>query len=147
MILDKRTEFASALALNTGAPATFNIGDVIDLSSARDVGNGQELWWYWRMITAATSGGAGTLTAQLVTDDNAGMATPTVIAQSESAIALASLGAGALVVMVPIPLIRVPERFLGIRQITGTAAFTGGTFSSGLTLDPQKWLAIADGVN
>jgi hypothetical protein len=146
MILDKRTEFASALALNTGAPATFNIGDVLDLGSARDIGNGEDLWWYFRMITAATSGGAATLNAQLVTDDNAGMASPTVIADS-GALALTSLTAGSVVMLIAVPLIRVPERYLGIRQITGTAAFTGGTFSSGLVLDPVKWLAIADGVN
>ena len=32
MIIDKRNEFASATALNTGAAGTYNVGDVIDLS-------------------------------------------------------------------------------------------------------------------
>ena len=45
MILDEITEFCDATSLNTGAAGTYNVGDVIDSSVARDLGNGQRYIW------------------------------------------------------------------------------------------------------
>jgi hypothetical protein len=39
-VLDERTEFCDATALNTGAAGTYLIGDVIDSSVVRDIGQG-----------------------------------------------------------------------------------------------------------
>ena len=38
MILDETAEFADAVALNTGGAGTYNVGDIMDLGSARNIG-------------------------------------------------------------------------------------------------------------
>ena len=38
------------------------------------------------------------------------------------------------------------ERYVGIQQITGTAAFTAGAIDAFLTMDPIAWKAYADNV-
>lgn len=150
MILDKLTQFADALALNTGAPGNYLLGDVIDLGiSARDPGNGEPLWWYVYMSTAATSGGAATLQMQLLQSAAAGMTSPDILLQTD-AIALASLVAGAKVARIRLGMVPTnitPKRYLGIRQVTGTAAFTGGALRSGLTKDVEGWTSLPDAVN
>ena len=138
MIMDERTEFADATALNTGAPGSYLIGDVVDLSNVRDIGSGQPIYLVVMVATTATSGGSATLTVQLVTDDNASLSSPTVVAQS-AVWDVADLTAGTIVWMVPLPHEGVAyERYIGIRQVTGTAAFTAGALNAFLTLDPQS---------
>jgi len=60
MILDKRTEFCDATALNTGAAGTYLIGDQIDLGVARDIGTGEQLYLVITVDTPPTSAGAAT---------------------------------------------------------------------------------------
>lgn len=146
MILDKLTQFGDGLALNTGAAGSYIIGDVIDLGSAQDIGNGEPLWFYAMVHTAATSGGSATLVLSLCSDTVAALSSPTVIVSSPS-IAVASLIAGYNILTVAIPLMNVRERYLGLQQTTGTAAFTAGKISAGLTFVKPKWLALEDAVN
>lgn len=158
MIMDERLEFADALALNTGAPATFNVGDVADTHGPtighnvgqnvrRDLGGGDDMMHLVVTIgTAATSGGAATLQLALVSDDinPPDLVTRTVHALT-AAVPLASLTAGAVVAVLPLPS-GLYERYLGVQQITGGAAFTGGSFNAFLVSDPSIWRAYADNV-
>ena len=154
MILDERTEFADALALNTGGAATYLLGDVIDLwantpatGQNRDIGLDEELFFVATVDTTATSGGAATLTLQLITDDNSAMASPAVIFTT-NAIAVATLVAGYRICAVALPIEGITyERYLGIQQITGTAAFTAGKINAFLTKDVAKWRAYQDADN
>ncbi len=158
MILDERLEFTDALALKTGAAGTYNLGDVIDsqgptighssgMNLTRDLGLDQELFLVVRVATAATSGGAATLQVRLVSDDTATPSTTTASVHFTSAVfALASLVAGATVCVVRLPS-DAYERYIGIQQITGTAAFTGGALDAFLTADPAVWRAYADNVS
>ena len=154
MILDDRLEFADALALNTGAAGTYNLGDVIDtqgttIGSAnltRDLGADSPLFLVVRVSTAATSGGAATLQIRLVSDDTATPSTTTAtVHYTSAAVPVASLVAGYPVAVVPLPSGSY-ERYLGIQQITGTAAFTAGNVDMFLTNDPAIWRAYADNV-
>lgn len=157
MILDDRLEFADATALNTGAAGTYNIGDVIDTHGptighnagqniTRDLGVDGEQYLVVRVATAATSGGAATLQVRLVSDDTAAPSTTTATVHATSAaIAVASLTAGATVLVTRLPSGSY-ERYVGIQQITGTAAFTGGALDAFLTSDPSNWRATADNV-
>lgn len=143
MILDERTEFLDAFTIP--AAGTAIVGDVIDTGIARDLGNGRDIWWY---VSADVAGAGGTsIAVNLVTDDNAALATPTVIASSGT-IALASMTpAGKMLYMIPLPVEGVPyERYLGIQLVT-TGVFSAGAISSGLTLDPKGWKAYPDAVN
>jgi hypothetical protein len=151
MILDERTEFADATALNTGAPGTFNIGDVIDTRSASIDPNvtkdheGSDLYLVIQVDTTAT-GGATTGQFRLVSDD---VATPDLVTATVHytgpAIAVASLVAGYRYCAVRLPSGSY-ERYIGIQQITGGAAFTAGKVNAFLTSDPALWRAYADNV-
>lgn len=142
MILDKRNEFCDATALNTGAPGTYLIGDQIDLGTARDVGNGEPLYLVITVDTQPTSGGNATAQFTLASDDSASIdttGTASVHLQTK-AFTIAEMAAGAVLAAIPLPTEGVAyERYLGILQTTGTAAFTGGKINAFLTHDVAKW--------
>ena len=142
MILDERNEFCDATALNTGAAGTYLIGDQIDLGVARDVGNGQPMYLVITVDTLPTSGGAATAQFSLASDASAAIATDgsaTVHLQTK-AFAISEMAAGTVLAAIALPMEGVAyERYLGILQTTGTAAFTGGKVNAFLTHDVAKW--------
>lgn len=142
MILDERNEFCDATALNTGAAGTYLIGDQIDLGVARDIGNGQPLYLVITVDTLPTSAGAATAQFQLASDASASIATNgTASVHFETkAFAISEMAAGTVLAAVALPIEGVAyERYLGILQVTGTAAFTGGKVNAFLTHDVAKW--------
>jgi hypothetical protein len=149
MILDERTEFADATALNTGAAGTYLVGDVIDTSViGADLGQGTELWLVIQVDTTATSGGSATGTFKLATDAQAAIATDgtATVHFATDAIPVATLVAGYQVCAVRLPL-GTYERYMGILQTTGTAAFTAGKINAFLTADVGKIKHYADATN
>jgi hypothetical protein len=143
MILDERTEFCDANALNTGGAASYLVGDVIDLgATSQDIGNGEEVWLVIQIDTTATSGGSATGQFHLASDAQAAIAVDGTATYhfSTPAIAVATLVAGYLVAMVRLP-IGTYERYLGILQTTAVAAFTAGKINAFLTKDPSKWVS------
>jgi hypothetical protein len=147
MILDERTEIADATALNTGAAGSYIIGDVIDLGTARDVGAGEPLYFVVTVDTTATSGGSATGQFSLVTDDNSSLSSPAVLASSK-AWTVATMTAGTTLMAVALPTEGTAyERYIGLQQTTGTAAFTAGKVNAFLTSDVARWKAYADASN
>jgi Bbp16-like protein len=150
MILDERNEFADATALNTGAPASFLVGDVIDLNVARDIGLGEpSMYFVVTVDTAVTSAGAATVAFSLCSDAQAAIAVDgTQTTHFKSAdIAKATLIAGYVAVATRVPAEgSAYERFLGLVQTTGTAALTAGKVNAFLTFDIAKWKSYADGI-
>lgn len=145
MWLDERNEFCDATSLNTGAAGDYVIGDVIDLGLAgRDIGNGEPLEFVVQVDTTATSGGAATLAVSLATDDNSSLSSPTKIVTSP-AIAVASLTAGTTIFRVKVPA-GTYERYIGVVQTTGTAAFTAGKVNAFLTPVAANSKAYADAI-
>ncbi len=148
MIADALLTFADNLAVNTGAAGNYTIGDQIDLQAIRNVGNmsgGGDLFLVITAATALTSGGAATNQFSLITDDNGAMSSPNVLA-SGPVNSLAQSGAGAILAVLPLPSSDATERYLGLRQTTGTAAFTGGTVNAFITPTPPVRRAYADGL-
>lgn len=148
MILDERTEFADATALNTGAAGKYLVGDVIDLSVARDIGNGETVYLVIQVTTAVTSAGAATVAFILASDAQAAIATDGTATEHirTAAIAKATLVAGYTIVHPIPPESPAYERYLGLLQETGVAALTAGAVNAFLTLDPPKWAAYADAI-
>ncbi len=151
MILDERTEFADATAMNTGGAATYLIGDVIDLSVARDIGQGQPVYLVVQMTTAATSGGSATARFQLASDSVAAIATDgtQTVHMATEANAVADMTLGFRWV-IPVPGEGPAyERFLGFQQVTATAAFTAGAVNAFLTTEPSSipTTSYADAIN
>lgn len=149
MILDERNEFCDATALNTGVAGSYLVGDVIDLgATSSDIGNGEPMYLVIQVDTAATSGGAATGQFHLCSDAQAAIAVDGSATYhfSTSAIPVASLVAGYRVAVVALPH-GTYERYLGVVQTTGTAAFTAGKVNAFLTHDAAKWVATADATN
>ena len=142
MILDERTEICDAVALNTGGAGSYLLGDVIDIGLAgRDLGNSDPLYLVIQVDTTATSGGSATGTFSLLTDDNDSLSSPAVLVSSK-AWAVADMTAGTTLMVVQLPMEGTAyERYLGIRQTTGTAAFTAGKVNAFITHTPAKWKA------
>ena len=149
MILDARNEFCDATALNTGGAGTYLIGSQIDLSVARDIGSGEAPYLVITVDTLPTSGGSATATFTLASDSSASVATDgsASVHYVTKAFAISEMAAGTVLACVKLPAEGVAyERYLGILQTTGTAAFTGGKVNAFLTCDAAKWKAYADAI-
>lgn len=148
MILDSRTEFCDATALNTGSAATYLVGNQIDLGdTANDPGNGEPIYLVILCQTTAGSGGSATLQLHLASDSTASIATDgsATYHWSSRVFALASVTAGTVLAIVPLPWDGY-ERYLGILQTTAVAAFNAGKIDAFLTKDPSKWQAYPDAI-
>lgn len=149
MIIDKLTKFCGNTALNTGAPGSFLIGDVVPLGQLRDIGQGTALYLVIVITGTATSGGAATASFSLVSDDVAAINPATGTKHITSPVlAVANMPAGKTVLAVALPVEGAEyEEYLGIVQTTAGVAFTGGTVDAFLTPTLANWKAYADGVN
>lgn len=148
MILDKRNEFCDNVALNTGAAGTYVIGNRIDLGVARDLGGDQSLYLVVLAAVGIAAGTAGTVAFQLVSADDAALtANPVVHAQSNAFVTGADTGTTTLKAGTSLLAIQLPQegtgykRYVGIRQVTGTAAVTAGAVDAFLTPDVARWKA------
>lgn len=139
MISDKLLTLADGTALNTGAAANYVIGDQIDTRvSARGLGamvGAATLYLVITVDTTATSAGSATASFSLLTDGDSAMGSPTVVFTTP-VLPVASLTAGTLVCAMALPVGFAWERYIGLRQTTGTAAFTAGAVSAILTHVP-----------
>jgi hypothetical protein len=146
MILDDKLEFCDAVSCNTGAAGTYNIGDVIDLGVARDLGGNQALYLVVSVDTGiTTAGSAGTVAFQLVSDgtDSISTTTQTVHAVSKAyTTGSSAIAAGTVLFAVQLPMEGAAyERYLAVQQITGTTALNAGKVNAFLTADVAKWVA------
>lgn len=147
MILDERTEFCDNLAVPT-AIGTHVLGDQIPTGpgpTLTNVGLGEHLMLVVRVSQAFTSAGAATVTFELVTDDNAALSSPTIIATS-GALSMAQLALGNFAFNMVLPRAEY-EAFIGIRAVVATAALTAGRVDAFLTNDTAQWRPYADAVN
>lgn len=156
MILDERTEFADAVALNTGAAGTYLIGDQVDVSLAGvsatpgHIGAVDDLYLVIQVDTGITAGSAGTVQFQLVSDDSASVATngtatvhlTTAAFATGTGTGTTTLKAGTVLACMELPKTFSYERYLGLLQVTGTAAITAGKINAFLTPDPALWAAF-----
>lgn len=147
-IMDARAEFCDATALNTGAAGTYLIGNVMDASVARDLGNGRQIYLVISVDTAVTSAGAATVQFLLVSDAQAALATDGSATQHYASFAIpkATLVAGYQLVAALPPESPAYERYLGVLQVTGTAALTAGKVNAYLTLDPPVQKSYPDAI-
>jgi hypothetical protein len=145
-IMDSTLEFADAVSV-AAAAGTALIGNVVDLTVVRDIGNGQPVYLVITTDTEIITGGnAGTINFQLVSDAQAAIAidgTATVhldtgpFVTDDAAVNDARLNAGGVIFCGPIPLEGKPyEQYLGILAVIATTTVTAGKINAYLTLDP-----------
>lgn len=123
MITDKLLRVSEDQALTTTAVST----NTVDLSVARDIGEGHELFMNFA-VTAALTGGTS-VKFEVISSASADLSSPTVIGSSD-AIAAAALVAGKNVAVAINPQIAsLGQRYLGARYtISGT--FSAGTVTA-----------------
>lgn len=149
MIIDSTLEMLDAVALNTGVAATYLIGSQIDTSVVRDIGQGRPMYLVITVDTACLSA-TGTLQLKLASDSSAAIATDGTASEhwvSDTFLQAALTAGKTWVVPLPAGTALPYERYLGILQVTGTAAFTAGKLNAFLTFDPFGWTAMADATN
>ena len=150
MLLDERTEFADATSVGTPNSTTVNVGNIIDTSVIRDVGQGQPVYLIITIDTAVTSGGSATVAFLLVSDSTSSIATNGNATKhiETDAIAVASLSAGYRMVMVLPAESPAYERYLGfqVKETSGNA-LTAGNVNAFLSFDSHGWKSYPDANN
>ena len=115
----------------------YNSENVIDLSLARDIGEGHNLYAVFTVTEAFTSGGAATLAIDVVVSAATGLTTPTSVG-TVSAQALAALTLGAQFIVPIKPLVgSLGLRYLGAVYTIATATTTAGQMTADIVTDIQ----------
>lgn len=133
MMTDALLQLSSAQVVTASAVST----NTIDLSQARDIGTGQNLFVVFTVDAAVTAAGAATVNFQVISSAAAALTSPTVLVQTD-AIAKTELTAGRRPISLRIPssvLAAQPigQRYLGVQYTVGTGPLTAGSFSAAVT--------------
>lgn len=129
MIQDKQLEFSNAQAITASAAST----NIVDLGPKQARGasvgtNGAGVPIHFNVGAGFTATGAGTLTIDIRTSDNADMSSSTTL-MSSGPIGKASLGAGMEVPFYPV-LPPNTKRYVDIYYTVGTGPMTAGTITA-----------------
>lgn len=148
MIMDERTQFAKDFDLDQEI-GTYLFTNQIDLSVARDIGNGQPLYLCAVVTEAFTDGGdSATLNLRLRSDADAAIHATTSSGHFESGAMLkAALPLGAKFCWA-VPLEGVPyEPVIGLQGVVATAGFDSGMITAWLSLTPIGWKTYPEASN
>lgn len=135
MVKHQGSIVSSAQAVTATAVST----DSIDLTVARDIGQGTNTHANVVAITTPTSGGSSTIQIDVIVADNAALTSGVVVLASSRAVPyaeMATTGAVGTARTLPISVLLPPnlhslgKRYLGVRYTIGTANLTGGTFNA-----------------
>ncbi len=136
MILDERTEIADAVSIAAGT-GTALIGDVIDLTVARDVGQGQPVYLVIQ-VTETFSGTSTTVNFRVRSDGVVAIHATTSTAHVETGlIAEAVLVLGHRIVLALPGAGNAYERYLGVQAIISVATLDNGSVNIFLTTEPS----------
>jgi len=133
MMTDALLQLSSAQAVTASAVST----NTVDLSVARDMAPGKQLYAVFTVDTTVTAAGAATVNFQIISSAAAALSSPTVLAQTD-AIGKAELTAGRKPIVValnPSVLAAQPngQRYLGVQYTVGTGPLTAGAFTCTIT--------------
>lgn len=131
MITDKLLRVSTDQAVTTTAVST----DTIDLSQARDMGEGHDLYMNFA-LTAAFTGGTST-NFEVIIADNAALSSNVVVVGASGAVATADLTLGKNIAVRINPIIgSTGKRYMGARYtVSGTN--TAGTVTADIVTDIQ----------
>lgn len=126
-------------AAGQAVTATAVSTNTIDLSRARDVGDGEDVYVQIATDVAATAVGAATVRFEVITSAAADLSSPTVIVASGD-IPKDSLTVGSRIELgiPPNHLVPLGQRYLGVRYTVSTGPLTAGTFTALVNLGVQS---------
>jgi len=148
MITDNLLRLSGSLTAGTATgqavTATANSTNVVDLSLARDIGEGDDVYVSFSVGTAFTAAGAATLTPTVVVSAADTLTTPTTLGTGGT-IAVASLVAGYTFVIRVNPQLFYSSttnsslglRYLGVIYTVATGPMTAGTITADVVTDIQ----------
>lgn len=145
MILDTQSKFSDAQTLTVTALAT-NVLDTRQSTALAlaDEGMSTDLWLVVQVGTAFTAAGAATCTITLESDSTADLATSATVHFTTSAIAVASMTAGARLMAIMLPS-DLYERYVSVRYTIAIGPMTAGTITAYLTPDLQRNVIYPNG--
>lgn len=133
MITDQLLKVSTAQTVTATAVST----DTIDLSVARDVGEGQDLFMVFTVDEAVTAAGAATVDFQVIGSSAANLSSPVLIGSS-GPIGKAALPVGATVaVRLNAQVASLGQRYLGGNYVVATGPLTAGKFTANVVADIQ----------
>src|SRR3990172_6375049 len=140
MILDAHNQFSDAQAVTADTIST----NVIDLGSAgQNIGVGEDIYLVVSIQTTI-AGPGDTLDVILVTDDNAGIASPTAILTLGTFPAESVAGTR---FVVKLPISDLYERYLAVRfDPNGAGDLSAGNIDAFLTKDIHAFTAYPDNI-
>lgn len=135
MMTDALLTLSSAQAVTASAVST----NTIDLGVARDLGQGEDLYFSFGVDVAATAAGAATVNFQVITSANANLSSANVVAQTD-AIPKTDLTLGRKPIVLCLNsavLLALPigQRYLGVQYTVGTGPLTAGSFTCYVNLE------------
>ena len=136
MIEDRSTYMSLDQALTATAAST----DYIDLTSAKNLGIGTDLFLVFSVSTTFTAAGAATLDMVLQGDPSSAAFGAAVTLHTFAQIAKATLVAGYTIVT-PIPIFAAKQRYIRMNYTVGTGPYTAGALRAHITQTPQLYRA------
>lgn len=136
MITDALLQLSSAQAVTVTAVST----NTIDLSQARDVAVGSDLFAAFNVDTTVEASGSATVTFEVIASANADLSSAVVVGSS-AAIGKADLTAGRAPIFVRVgnhPTLDKGARYLGVRYTVATGPLTAGAFTATITQSDFK---------
>jgi len=138
MILDAQLLFDEAAQHLTTEAST----NIVDLSIARDIGSGEDLYFVILVSTAFTDGGSdSTQSITLETDNDSAFGSPTTAAQTVGTFAaLSAVGTRLVVKLQPE---KINERYMRVKYTVANGDLTTGNFTAFLCKDVDRAVAYA----
>lgn len=119
MIVDQFLRVSDAQAITADAAST----NTIDLSQARDIGEGKPLYAVFTVTQAFNN--LTSMLVEVIVSDNADLSSPVILAMQNTLLAGLAVG-NQYIVVVPPQIASLGKRYLGAYyDITGTAPSTG----------------------
>jgi hypothetical protein len=138
MFIDSQLLFSDAQAITAAAASTSSI----DLSSARDIGLGENLYIAITVDVAFTDAGSdSTLAVSLETDDNSGFAT----VASYALVTIPALAAVGSKFFVRISPAQMNERYAQLRYTPANGNLTTGSVTAAIVKDIDKQVIYPKG--
>lgn len=133
MITDALLQLSSAQAVTASAVST----NTIDMSVARNIGAGNDMYAVFTVDEAATAAGAATVNLQVITSPNADLSSPNVLVETGPlAKTEFTLARRPIALCLPSSILLAlskGERYLGVQYTVATGPLTAGKFSCALT--------------
>jgi len=139
MIRDAQTTFSDAQAVTAAAAST----NLIDLSVARDIGVGRELWVVLVVTTALTDAGSdSTVTVDIQTDTLAAFGSPTTV---QTLFTIPAVSAVGTVLRARINPVTTDEQFMRLNYTPNNGNLTTGSWDAFITTDPDLFTIYPKG--